>query len=58
MIVNAVNTRLGVGGGVCGAIFRKAGIRELLKECNNIRYCSTGQTVITNDLEVYLVLYK
>lgn len=33
-IVNAANRYLQAGGGVCGAIFSKAGHRELQKACN------------------------
>lgn len=47
-IVNATNSRLEAGGGVCGMIFKKAGNRELQKACDNIGYCPTGQAVITN----------
>lgn len=46
-IVNAANNRLMAGSGVCGAIFRAAGIAELQKECNGISYCKTGDAVIT-----------
>ncbi|WP_461207880.1 macro domain-containing protein [Clostridium sp. DL1XJH146] len=48
VIVNAANTRLKMGGGVCGAIFHAAGVKELQEECDSIRYCKVGQAVITS----------
>ena len=47
-IVNSANTRLLAGGGVCGAIFRAAGLTELQAECQSIGFCETGQAVITS----------
>lgn len=46
-IVNAANEGLWEGGGVCGAIFREAGSKELTKACNAIGGCKTGNAVIT-----------
>lgn len=46
-IVNAANSQLLEGGGVCGAIFRKAGSEELAKACSAIGRCETGNAVIT-----------
>jgi O-acetyl-ADP-ribose deacetylase (regulator of RNase III) len=46
-IVNAANTALQMGGGVCGAIFWAAGARELQAECDAIGGCETGKAVIT-----------
>lgn len=46
-IVNAANSSLMMGGGVCGAIFRAAGVRDLQAACNKIGHCSTGSAVIT-----------
>lgn len=46
-IVNAANTQLLAGGGVCGAIFRAAGYRELQAACNKLAPIQTGEAVIT-----------
>ena len=46
-IVNAANSSLAMGGGVCGAIFKAAGASELQAACNSIGYCPTGGAVIT-----------
>ena len=46
-IVNAANSRLAMGSGVCGAIFRYAGIRQMEAACDTIGYCPTGKAVIT-----------
>lgn len=46
-IVNAANSRLMAGGGVCGAIFSAAGHAPLTAACNAIGGCATGQAVIT-----------
>lgn len=37
VIVNAANSRLLAGGGVCGVIFKKAGMTELTKACNQYK---------------------
>ena len=46
-IVNAANSSLAMGSGVCGAIFRAAGPREMQAACNKIGRCPTGGAVIT-----------
>ena len=46
-IVNAANSQLAQGSGVCGAIFRAAGARELQAACDKIGHCPTGGAVIT-----------
>lgn len=46
-IVNAANSRLQMGGGVCGAIFSAAGAEKLQNECNKIGFCKIGEAVIT-----------
>jgi O-acetyl-ADP-ribose deacetylase (regulator of RNase III) len=46
-IVNAANTALKMGGGVCGAIFSAAGADRLQAECDGIGWCNTGEAVIT-----------
>lgn len=58
VIVNAANSQLLEGGGVCGAIFHKAGSMELAKACSKIGGCKTGDAVITpgfNLLAKYII---
>lgn len=47
-IVNAANTSLKAGGGVCGAIFHAAGADALQAECDRFGGCKVGEAVITN----------
>lgn len=51
-IVNAANSALKMGGGVCGSIFRAAGAEKLQAECNEIGGCETGEAVITMGYEL------
>ena len=46
-IVNAANTNLQMGGGVCGAIFDAAGADRLQAACNNLAPIQAGEAVIT-----------
>lgn len=46
-IVNAANTELQMGGGVCGAIFKAAGAAELQAACDKLAPIKTGEAVIT-----------
>jgi O-acetyl-ADP-ribose deacetylase (regulator of RNase III) len=46
-IVNAANTGLQAGGGVCGAIFEAAGADRLQKACDALAPIKTGEAVMT-----------
>jgi O-acetyl-ADP-ribose deacetylase (regulator of RNase III) len=46
-IVNAANTELQMGGGVCGAIFKAAGAAQLQAACDKLAPIQTGEAVIT-----------
>lgn len=46
-IVNAANTDLQMGGGVCGAIFKAAGATKLQAACDKLTPIKTGEAVIT-----------
>lgn len=47
VIVNAANTALQMGGGVCGAIFAAAGAGKLQEACDKLAPIRTGEAVIT-----------
>lgn len=51
-IVNAANSRLQMGGGVCGAIFSAAGPRQLQNACDQYGFCKTGEAVITDGFDL------
>jgi O-acetyl-ADP-ribose deacetylase (regulator of RNase III) len=46
-IVNAANTSLKMGGGVCGAIFKAAGADRLEEACKALAPIKSGEAVIT-----------
>ncbi len=46
-IANAANSRLLMGGGVCGAIFNAAGAEKMQAACDKIGFCGLGEAVIT-----------
>lgn len=46
-IVNAANTDLQMGGGVCGAIFKAAGAAQLQAACDKLAPIKLGEAVIT-----------
>ena len=52
VIVNAANSALKMGGGVCGAIFSAAGVEELQAECDFIGSCEVGKAVITKGYQL------
>lgn len=51
-IVNAANTALQMGGGVCGAIFEAAGETKLQAACNDLGPIKTGEAVITDGFKL------
>ena len=51
-IVNAANSGLQQGGGVCGAIFKKAGADKLTEACSKIGGCKTGSAAITQGFDL------
>jgi O-acetyl-ADP-ribose deacetylase (regulator of RNase III) len=51
-IVNAANTDLAPGGGVCGSIHRAAG-PELAVACARLRPCPTGQARLTPGFRLF-----
>ena len=51
-IVNAANTRLQIGGGVCGAVYKAAGINELQAACDELSPIEKGEAVITSGFKL------
>lgn len=51
-IVNAANTKLLPGGGVCGAIFKAAGFLPLALACRKIGSCAVGSAVMTQGFKL------
>lgn len=51
VIVNAANSQLLPGAGVCGAIFAKAG-EKLVEACQKIGFCATGDAVMTDSYDL------
>lgn len=47
VVVNAANRQLLAGGGICGAIFAKAGYEELTDACNVIGAIQDGEVAAT-----------
>ncbi|MCR5474613.1 MAG: macro domain-containing protein [Lachnospiraceae bacterium] len=46
-VVNAANSQLLQGAGVCGHIFNDAGAAQMTEACNKIGHCDEGGAVIT-----------
>lgn len=51
-IVNAANSGLLAGGGVCGSVFSAAGYMELTRACDAIGHCDVGSAVITDGFKL------
>ncbi len=51
-IVNAANTSLQMGGGVCGVIFTAAGAERLQVICDGLAPIKTGEAVITSGFKL------
>jgi O-acetyl-ADP-ribose deacetylase (regulator of RNase III) len=46
-IVNAANSELSAGSGVCGAIYDAAGFDDMSRACSAFGGCETGEAIIT-----------
>ncbi|TWT07874.1 macro domain-containing protein [Planococcus sp. CPCC 101016] len=51
-LVNAANSQLQMGGGVCGAIFRAAGAEDLQEACDELGFCPIGEAVFTDSFRL------
>lgn len=51
-VVNAANSSLAPGGGVCGAIFAAAGFEKMERACRAIGHCEVGQSVLTDGFDL------
>ena len=49
---NPTNNRLKSRSGTCGAIFKKAGIEKLQKECDKIGHINTSEAIITKGYDL------
>lgn len=52
-LVNAANSRLLPGGGVCGAVFQAAGFDLMHEACKSIGFCNPGDAVITPGFNLF-----
>ena len=51
-LVNAANSQLKEGGGVCGALFSGAGRKAMQEACDAIGHCAPGEAVLTPAFEL------
>lgn len=54
-IVNAANTELRMGSGVCGAIFHAAGEEKMTEACQKLSPIRTGEAVMTDGFAPFLL---